>query len=77
MKLRAHTTTYLVPERPQPHSLVLGAAHEAVLVVQAVDGLDGVRVAHEALQLDLLQVEPGLLVRPAYLVLPVDQPVTA
>lgn len=63
---------YLIPQRPELDSLVLGATHEAVLVVEAVYGLDGVRVSRERLQLDLLQVEPRVLVRATDLVLPVD-----
>lgn len=67
--------TDLVSKGPQPHRAVLGTAHEAMLVVQTVDGLDRVRVSGERLQLDLLEVEARLLVRTSDLMLPVDQPV--
>lgn len=67
----------VAPQRPQLHRLVPAAGHEAVLVVQRVQALDAVRVAGERLQFDLLEVEHGVLLRTADLVLPVGQPVAA
>ena len=65
----------LAPQTPDLDRLVPTPGEEGVLVVQDVQGLHGSGMAAESLQFDLLQVELGIRVVPADLVLPVGQPV--
>ena len=64
-----------VVEWPEAHGAVLAAAQKEVLAAQGHHALDGPRVAWEALQADLVEVEVGVLLAHANLVLPVGQPV--
>lgn len=65
----------VVVEGPELHRLVFASGEEVVLPRQRRQALGGARVAGEALQPDLVEVEVRVLLVEADLVLPVRQPV--
>lgn len=65
----------VVVERPELDRLVFAPREEVILPSQRRQALGGARVAWEALQPDLVEVEVRVLLVEADLVLPVRQPV--
>lgn len=69
------STIPIVIQWPEAHSTILAATQKEVLATQGRHTLDSPRVAGEALQADLVEVEVGILLVHTNLILPVRQPV--